>query len=128
MSTVHDEIKRDLKDLMYNKQPGENEIRVRVSTTHDLNRHQHNSVARYSFSDQNQKKLSKIKSKYKVDKHGLVVSGIACILLATFALLVLPLQYSWIVAIGCFWPMIITAIKGKKYGRSNRRNKKNKHL
>ena len=116
---------------MYNKQPGENEIRVKavkVDTIHGVDKHQRKITMRYTFSDQNQKKLSKIKPRYEVDKHGLAVLGIACTLLATFALLVLPPQYSWIVATGCFWPMAMTAIKGKKHGRNNQRNKEARRL
>ena len=80
------------------------------------------------FNDIVKKELAKHKPGYKVDKLGLGVSVVACSLLATFAFLVLPTQYSWVVAAGCFWPICVTAIKGKKHGRINQRNTEDKRL
>ena len=116
MSVPQDEVDNDLKRFMYDEPP-ENIDDLRMVFKNQLvsagsvetGAQHRGGVKEIRYAVPLKKKLSKSKPKDVRRRRGMVMYGIAFLLLAAVAATLLPFPINLVMAVGCFTPLIISA-------------------
>ena len=127
--SIQDKVDDDLKRFMYDEPPENiNELgtalRGRFVSADSVENGGHNRVRvrNIRFAAHLKNEISKSKPSDVRRRRGLFMYGMAFFLLAIAAAITLPSPINWVMATGCFVPMILSAFVMVKRNRAKRKH------